>query len=97
MREPEIAEVASLPASTPLLQRWAGIKASGEESMSLVTWIQAGQKGGSRFQPLIKVHLTILQCFEVFSPLLQRHTSFNVLFQNWVILDQPVSICQLLT
>ena len=97
MREPEIAEVASLPASTPLLQRWAGIKASGEESMSLVTWIQAGQKGGSRFQPL-KVHLTILQCFEVFPPpLLQSHTSFNALFQNWVILDQPVSICQLLT
>ena len=68
VREPEIAEVASLPASSPLLQRWAGIKASGEESMSLVTWIQAGQKGGSRFQPL-KVHMTILKCFEYFSPL----------------------------
>ena len=45
IREPETEEVPSLPASSPLLVRWAGIKASGEESLSLLAWIQAGQKG----------------------------------------------------
>ena len=45
IREPETEEVPSQPASSPLLVRWAGIKASGEESLSLLAWIQAGQKG----------------------------------------------------
>merc|ERR1719397_2039270 len=45
VREPETEEVASLPACSPLLLRWAGIKAAGgEESLSLLAWIQAGQK-----------------------------------------------------
>ena len=47
IREPETEVAPSLPASSPLLVRWAGIKANGEESMSLLAWIQAGQKGES--------------------------------------------------